>query len=70
MAEEYAAVDQSTTPPDLVSPAPSSDPLTHLQAASTRTVRSRALPDFSRPPSRRVSPLWRTGGANPAILAT
>src|SRR5512135_64591 len=41
---------------------------THLQDASTSAVRSRALEDRISPPSRRVSPLWRTIGASPAIF--
>src|SRR5512135_3523607 len=47
-----------------------SSPATHLQAASTSTVRSRALPDLSNPPSRRLRPLWTTCGASPTIWAT
>jgi hypothetical protein len=35
-----------------------SSPATNLQAASTRTVRSRALPNLSNPPSRRAVPLF------------
>ncbi|HMB04824.1 MAG TPA: hypothetical protein VKP69_13925, partial [Isosphaeraceae bacterium] len=41
---------------------------THLQAASTKAVRSRALDDRISPPSWRVCPLWRTIGARPIIF--
>jgi hypothetical protein len=51
-------------------PAATSSPATNLQTAFTSTVRSRGLPDFNSPPSRRVGLLWRTFGASPSIRAT
>jgi putative transposase len=43
VAEEYAAVDQSTTPPNLVAPAPPSDPLTDLLREGARSLLAQAI---------------------------